>query len=129
LSCLESNKCLNYITNSVIPTLILFSYPRIVNKNITDLVIYIFFKCHYDRILNESGDFVGTSFPERLKTLREQFGYTQDSLGKRINVSAAAINRYEKGLRNPDPDMLCLLADLFETSVDDLLGREEKKKK
>ena len=60
---------------------------------------------------------------------REQFGYTQESLGKKINVSAAAINRYEKGLRKPDPDMLCLLVDLFETSVDDLLGREEKKKK
>ena len=109
--------------------LILISTPQNVKNYITNLVIYIFFKCHYDRILTESGDLVGTSFPERLKALREQFGYTQDSLGKRINVSAAAINRYEKGLRKPDPDMLCLLADLFETSVDDLLGREEKKKK
>jgi Predicted transcriptional regulators len=72
---------------------------------------------------------LGTSFPERLKASREQFGYTQDALGKQINVSAAAINRYEKGLRKPDPDMLCFLADIFETSVDDLLGREEKKKR
>ena len=92
------------------------------------MAIFISFQFHYDRILPESGDFLGTSFPERLKALREQFGYTQDTLGKRINVSAAAINRYEKGLRKPDPDMLCLLADLFETSVDDLLGREEKKR-
>ena len=92
------------------------------------MVILIFFEFHYDKILTESGDFLGNSFPERLKTLREQFGYTQDTLGQRINVSAATINRYEKGLRKPDPDMLCLLADLFETSVDDLLGREEKKK-
>jgi transcriptional regulator with XRE-family HTH domain len=92
------------------------------------LVIFIFFIFYYDRILLESGDFLEKSFPERLKVLRELFGYTQDTLGKRINVSAATINRYEKGLRKPDPDMLCLLADLFETSVDDLLGREEKRK-
>lgn len=93
------------------------------------MVSFISFLIRYDRILAESGDYLGTAFPERLKALREQFGYTQESLGKRINVSAAAINRYEKGLRKPDPDMLCLLADLFETSVDDLLGREKNKKK
>jgi transcriptional regulator with XRE-family HTH domain len=83
----------------------------------------------YRRIhLLESGDFLERTFPERFKALREQFGYTQDTLGKRINVTAATINRYEKGLRKPDPDMLCLLTDLFETSVDDLLGREEKRR-
>lgn len=113
----------------VISILILSLYPYNVKNIIANLVIFIFFKFHYDRILPESGDYLGTSFPERLKALREQFGYTQDALGKRINVSAAAINRYEKGLRKPDPDMLCLLADLFETSVDDLLGRAEKKGK
>ena len=93
------------------------------------MAIFIFIKSGYDKILPESGDSLGNSFPTRLKTLREQFGYTQDTLGQRINVSAATINRYEKGLRKPDPDMLCLLADLFETSVDDLLGREEKKRR
>lgn len=61
-------------------------------------------------------------FTERLKQFREQHSWTQEELGKKINVSGVTINRYEKGLRNPDPKTLVLLADIFKTSVDFLLG-------
>jgi transcriptional regulator with XRE-family HTH domain len=64
-------------------------------------------------------------FGERLKKLREQHNLTQEDLGKALNLSGATINRYEKGLRSPDPETLILLADRFDTSVDYLLGRTE----
>lgn len=64
-----------------------------------------------------------SSFPERLKLLRDELGLTQQQLGEKLNVSDATINRYERGQRNPDPDTLNFFADLFEVSVDYLLGR------
>ena len=67
-------------------------------------------------------------FSQRLKTLREKHEWTQLQLGGMLNVSDATINRYEKGIRKPDPETLNALADIFEVSVDYLLGRTEIKK-
>lgn len=64
-----------------------------------------------------------SSFPERLKLLREKAGWTQEELAEKIKVSDATINRYEKGTRRPDMDILELFADIFGVSVDYLLGR------
>ncbi len=66
------------------------------------------------------------NFPQQLKNLREQRGLTQRQLGEMINVSDATINRYEKGLRNPDPETLNILANIFNTTIDFLLGRDAK---
>lgn len=66
---------------------------------------------------------MNSTFPERLRLLREKAGWTQEQLGGKINVADATINRYEKGLRKPDIDTLELLAELFGVSVDYLLGR------
>lgn len=64
-----------------------------------------------------------SSFPERLKMLREKAGWTQEELAEKIKVSDVTINRYEKGTRRPDMDILELFADIFGVSVDYLLGR------
>ncbi|HBR33873.1 MAG TPA: XRE family transcriptional regulator, partial [Firmicutes bacterium] len=53
---------------------------------------------------------MNSTFPERLRLLREKAGWTQEQLGGKINVADATINRYEKGLRKPDIDTLELLA-------------------
>jgi len=66
-----------------------------------------------------------SSFPDRLKRLREEEEFTQEKLGSLLNVSDATINRYEKGLRNPDPNTLDKLAGIFNVSVDYLLGRTD----
>jgi len=61
----------------------------------------------------------------RLKKLREEKKMTQAELGNKIGVSGATINRYEKGFRQPDPEMLSKIADFFDVSVDYLLGRDD----
>lgn len=66
---------------------------------------------------------MNSSFLERLKFLREKAGWTQEQLGEKINVADATINRYEKGTRKPDIDTLELLAEIFDVSIDYLLGR------
>lgn len=62
---------------------------------------------------------------ERLKLLREEKYLTQEELGKAFNITDATINRYEKGLRQPDTETLKKLADFFNVSVDYLLGRTD----
>lgn len=60
---------------------------------------------------------------ERLKILRKEKKLTQAQLGKILNISDAAINRYEKGLRQPDTITLNKIAEFFDVSVDYLLNR------
>lgn len=80
----------------------------------------------YGKIINKkNGDRMGTSFPERLKQLREEKEWTQEYLGKLLGFSDATINRYEKGLRSPEPETLSKLADIFNTTTDYLLGRTD----
>lgn len=66
---------------------------------------------------------------DRLRECREEQGLTQAALGKIVNVSDAAINRYEKNRRAPDYELLLKLAKLFNVSVDYLLGETNIKTK
>ena len=63
---------------------------------------------------------------EILKQLRKQNGFTQKEVAKKLDVSYQCYQRYETGERQPTPEMLCKLADVFEVSVDYLLGREKE---
>ncbi|EUJ24720.1 transcriptional regulator [Listeria grandensis FSL F6-0971] len=64
-------------------------------------------------------------FIERMKQLRKESGLTQSELGKKINVSKAAVSGYETGIRNPDLETLQRIANTFNVSTDYLLGRTE----
>jgi len=62
---------------------------------------------------------------ERLKRTRGERGLTQEELAAMVHVSDATINRYEKNLRRPGPEMLRLLGDALQVSADYLLGRTD----
>lgn len=64
---------------------------------------------------------------EILKQLRKQNGFTQKEIAQQLNVTAQCYQGYETGYRQPTPEMLCKLADIFGVSVDYLLGRENEK--
>ncbi|MCM1309262.1 MAG: helix-turn-helix domain-containing protein [Butyrivibrio sp.] len=61
-------------------------------------------------------------FKENLKTLRKQKGMSQEALAQQLNVVRQTISKWEKGLSVPDGDTLIHIADLFGTSVSELLG-------
>ena len=61
----------------------------------------------------------------RIKELRLAQGWTQTQLGKRIGVVKTTISGYESGDRQPDPEKICALCDLFGCTADYLLGRSE----
>lgn len=63
----------------------------------------------------------------RIRDLREDADLTQAQVGKAINVPQRTYAYYESGQRMIPPQVLCALADLYQVSVDYLLGRTDKK--
>ena len=51
---------------------------------------------------------------------------TQDQVAKQLGCHESAVSRWESGTRFPTGEDLVALADLFEVSVDDLLGRSRQ---
>ena len=63
---------------------------------------------------------------DNLKSLREKRGWSQRFVAKKLNMKqSSTYANWEYGLRDPDTEMLSRLADLYETTTDDLLGRKE----
>lgn len=60
----------------------------------------------------------------RLKEARLSKKYTQEDLGKLIKVQKSTICHFEKGDRTPSIEMLVLLADELQVSIDYLTGRD-----
>lgn len=58
-----------------------------------------------------------------INNLRREKGITQDELAAQMGVTAAAVSKWENGYTLPDILMLCALADFFEVTTDELLGR------
>lgn len=64
-------------------------------------------------------------FAERLNYLREQNEISRRQLAERLNVSVRLISYWENGQRECDFDTLLRLSDIFDASVDYLLGKTE----
>lgn len=65
------------------------------------------------------------SFARRFKELRESHGYTQDELAEKLGIQRPTIAGYESTEKNriPREETLHKIADLFNTSIDYLMGR------
>lgn len=61
-------------------------------------------------------------FNENLRTIRKAKGLSQEELAIRLSVVRQTVSKWEKGLSVPDADMLIRIAEVFETSVSELLG-------
>lgn len=57
----------------------------------------------------------------RLKELRKENGYTQNSVADYLKVKQNTYSQYEAGVREIPVECLCRLAVLYETSVDYIL--------
>ncbi|MBE6889739.1 MAG: helix-turn-helix transcriptional regulator [Ruminococcaceae bacterium] len=62
-------------------------------------------------------------FSTILKELREKKNYTQEELGAMLNLTKNAISHYENNANQPSLDTIIKLADIFDVSIDYLLGR------
>ena len=58
-----------------------------------------------------------------IKTARENKGFTQEELAEKMNYAAKTnISRFETGDRVPKLETLCLLAEVLDSTPDELLG-------
>ena len=61
-------------------------------------------------------------FQDNLISLRKIHGYSQDELAEKIGVSRQTLSKYETGESYPDIEKCKLLADIFGTTLDDLVS-------
>ncbi len=60
----------------------------------------------------------------RIKSLREERGFSQDVLAEKLNMKRANVANYESGRALPPAEALLKLASIFSVSTDYLLGRD-----
>jgi len=64
---------------------------------------------------------------ENLKRLREERQLTQKDIASHIHKSVQAYSQYELDKREPDLDTLIKIADFYQVSLDDIVGRSTKR--
>lgn len=64
-------------------------------------------------------------FCERLKELRKAEKLTQRDMAEKLNIVQPSYIRYENGTAEPSQETLIKIAEIFDVSVDYLLGRKE----
>jgi transcriptional regulator with XRE-family HTH domain len=64
-------------------------------------------------------------FCTRLAELRKLHGFTQRYIADYIGLSQPSYLRYETGTAEPSQENLVKIADLFDVSLDYLLGRND----
>lgn len=69
------------------------------------------------------------SLGSQIRKLRLQYGWSQTDLADKLNVSNAALCQYESGARTPDDALKIKMANLFNVSLDYLMGRDYAIKK
>ena len=59
---------------------------------------------------------------DKIKFLREQIGFTQSDLAKRLGITRSSVNAWEMGISVPSTQYVVELANIFRVSTDYLLG-------
>lgn len=59
---------------------------------------------------------------KRLKDLREDHDFTQKAIAEKLKISRPQYSLYETGKRDIPADLLSILAKIYNTSIDFLVG-------
>ena len=62
---------------------------------------------------------------ERLKMYRTQKGLSQEKIAEMLDVSRQAVTKWEAGQTTPSSDNLIALANLYDVSLDELIGKNK----
>lgn len=63
-----------------------------------------------------------STLSDRLKSLRNEHGLLQKDMAKKLNITSSAYGFYEQNKRVPDSNTLNKLAQIFNVSLDYLMG-------
>lgn len=68
----------------------------------------------------------GETLNNKVKVFREKFGYTQDDLAQKLEVSRQTIISLEKGKYNPSIILAFKISKLFNVKIEDVFIYEEE---
>ena len=68
-------------------------------------------------------------FNEQIKRLRKENNLTQEEMAKKLNVTRQAISNWENNRNLPDFEMIILIAETFDVSLDELILGDKKMNK
>ncbi len=87
-----------------------------------------------DFLLGKEGDFILTKqevthksspLSKKIKDLRNECGITQQMLSEELGVEKYIVSNWEQARSTPSTEDLIKIADVFDISVDELLGRND----
>ena len=64
------------------------------------------------------------SLPANISKLRKEHSMTQEQLAEALGVTFASVSKWERGAATPELKLIAEMADLFEVSIDALIGYE-----
>jgi len=67
-------------------------------------------------------EFIGGDVLNRIKDLRIKSGLRQIDLAEKLDVLQSTISHWENGKVEPDNESLKKMSEIFETTVDDIIG-------
>lgn len=70
-----------------------------------------------------------TVFSSRLTKLRKERGINQKQCAEILEIESSKYNKWENGKNRPSYDIVCKLANFFDTTTDYLLGNSDKRYK
>ena len=62
--------------------------------------------------------------PDNISKLRKEHSMTQEQLAEALGVTFASVSKWERGVATPELNLIAEMADLFEVSIDALIGYE-----
>ncbi len=62
------------------------------------------------------------SLSTNISKLRKEHAMTQEQLAQTLGVTFASVSKWERGVATPELHLIAQLADLFEVSIDALIG-------
>lgn len=73
------------------------------------------------KLYEEKGMVITMNFAEKILNLRTEYGYSQETLAEKLNVSRQAVSKWESGTTLPETDKVITLSNFFGVSTDYLL--------
>ncbi|MBC2578380.1 helix-turn-helix transcriptional regulator [Peptostreptococcus russellii] len=68
------------------------------------------------------------SLGNTIKKLRKEYNMTQTDLANKLNITKSNISKYENNIVDPSLEILKTMSDIFDVSVDYLLGKTNIRK-
>ncbi|KRG12146.1 helix-turn-helix domain-containing protein [Lederbergia galactosidilytica] len=65
-------------------------------------------------------------FSDRLSRLRKEKKLSRDDLASKLGISYSTVSKYETGTREPDFKTLEAISDIFDVTIDYLLGKSDQ---